>query len=69
MQFRTTHFAQTQEEQDRLDHLKGQIAWAEKILSEPAIIYQNGRNSHEVAHEIWSNCQDEMIDFLGIVLV
>lgn len=69
MKFATTHFARNQEEQDRLDHLQSQVKWAEKVLAAPNVVYPNGRESHEVANQVYDECQDELIDFLGIVAV
>lgn len=68
MDFRTTYVAQNEEEQDRINFLQGQIKWADKVMAAPNVVYQNGRESHEVAHEVWSQSQDELIDFLGITL-
>ena len=39
-----------------------EIAWAKKLLSEPAYIMPNGRKSHDVAHEVMSKALDRMLD-------
>lgn len=41
-----------------------QIAWADGVLSQPAVTYPNGRNSHEVAHEVREKSEDALIDHL-----
>lgn len=66
MEFRTTYVASNQEDQDRINFLHGQIEWADKVMAAPNVVYQNGRESHEVAHQIWSESQDELINYLGI---
>ena len=39
-----------------------EMDWAKKVLSEPSYIMQNGRKSHEVAHEVMSKTLDRMLD-------
>ena len=39
-----------------------EMAWAKKLLSEPPYVMQNGRKSHDVAHEVMSKALDRMLD-------
>ncbi|QBQ74382.1 hypothetical protein BcepSauron_002 [Burkholderia phage BcepSauron] len=41
--------------------------WADGVLARPAVIYPNGRNSHEVAGEILERAEDTLIDYLLVV--
>lgn len=45
------------------DFLKGQVSWAEGVLSAPAVTYPNGRNSHEVAGELIEGYRTELEDY------
>lgn len=38
--------------------------WADGVLSAPAVIYPNGRNSHEAAGEILDKAEDTLIDYM-----
>lgn len=38
--------------------------WADKVLTAPAVTYQNGRNSHEVAGEVLDRAEDALIGHL-----
>ncbi|KAB1444175.1 hypothetical protein [Bordetella bronchiseptica] len=38
--------------------------WADKVLAAPAVTYQNGRNSHEVAGEVLDRAEDALIGYL-----
>lgn len=38
--------------------------WADKVLAAPAVTYQNGRNSHEVAGEVLERAEDALIGHL-----
>lgn len=40
-----------------------QAEWANKILSEPATIYPNGKHSHEVAGETLDKAEDVLIEY------
>jgi hypothetical protein len=39
-----------------------QVEWAQGVLSAPAVTYQNGRDSHEVAGEVLEQFEDALID-------
>ncbi len=39
-----------------------QIQWARGVLAAPAVTYQNGRDSHEVAGEVIEQHEDELLD-------
>lgn len=45
------------------EHLT-QARWALGVLSRPAVIYPNGRNSHEAAGEVLDKAEDGLIEFL-----
>lgn len=40
-----------------------QVQWAQGVLAAPAVVYQNGRDSHEVAGEVLEQFEDVLIDF------
>ncbi|HHT5706172.1 TPA: hypothetical protein ACTZGK_004109 [Raoultella planticola] len=44
------------------------IEWAEKILSCDNVKFQNGRMSHEVAHEVMEESQGILLNFLSLTL-
>lgn len=44
-----------------------QAKWADKVLAQPAVTYQNGRNSHEVAGEILDKAEDVLLDYMVFV--
>lgn len=56
------HFAITEESSDAAV----QAEWADSILSRPAVTYQNGRNSHQVAGEVLEQAEDVLLDYLVI---
>jgi len=37
--------------------------WAHSVLAQPSVIYQNGRDSHEVAGEVLDKAEDGLIEF------
>lgn len=37
-------------------------------LAKPAVIYPNGRNSHDVENEVLEEAEGKLIDFYGITL-
>ena len=43
-----------------------QAEWADSVLDQPAVIYQNGRNSHEVAGEVLEQAEDVLLDYLVV---
>jgi hypothetical protein len=49
-----------------LAFLLNKKAWAEKILSAPSVIFENGRDSHVVAGEVLAQTEDALIDHLAI---
>ena len=40
--------------------------WADKILAAPAVVFPNGRNSHETAGEVLERAEDILIEYLVI---
>jgi hypothetical protein len=40
-----------------------QLEWANKILASPAVIYPNGRDSHEVAGEVLDKAEDVLLEY------
>jgi hypothetical protein len=44
-----------------------QAEWAEGVLSRPAVVYANGRSSHDVANEVLEAAEDGLIDYLVCV--
>ncbi len=57
------HFRATEASRDAAT----QAEWAESILAAPAVIWQNGRNSHEVAGEILERAEDVLLDHAALV--
>ena len=43
-----------------------QAEWAQGVLAAPAVIYPNGRHSHEVANEVLDKAEEGLIDFLRV---
>jgi len=48
-------------------HCISQIEWATKILASPAVIYQNGKDSHVAAGQVFDKAEDKLISYLCIV--
>lgn len=46
-----------------------QKEWAEGILARDNVVYQNGRNSHDCAHEVLEEAELELIDDLALQVV
>ena len=47
-----------------IQYLKHSIVIAEKTLSQPAIIWPNGKCSHEVSSAILSEIEDAKLEFI-----
>jgi hypothetical protein len=48
--------------------LATEAQWARGVLAQPAVIYPNGRDSHEVACEVLDRAEDGLMDFLRVVV-
>ena len=45
-----------------------EINWANKILSNPSVVWPNGRDSHDVAGEILDRAEDALISYLCLTV-
>jgi hypothetical protein len=45
-----------------------QAEWADGVLAKPAVMYPNGRNSHEAAGDVLDKAEDALIDYLLLVV-
>jgi len=57
------HFRITEASEDAAT----QAEWADKVLAAPAVIWQNGRNSHEAAGEILNQAEDVLLDHMVLL--
>ncbi|WP_257820204.1 hypothetical protein [Burkholderia glumae] len=44
-----------------------QAEWADGVLAAPAVVYPNGKNSHEAAGEVLDKAEDELIAYLLLI--
>jgi len=44
-----------------------QAEWADKVLAAPAVIWPNGRDSHEAAGDALSRAEDVLLDYMVLV--
>jgi hypothetical protein len=43
-------------------YLDGKKTWASKVLSNPEVVFQNGKNSHEVARQVLDEATEAKFD-------